>query len=59
MLQLTKSAKRFVDGELRWENATELFGFHLKVDTRVAFHAKDADANDPDARLWCELLMPT
>ena len=42
----------FVNGKLCWESVDELYGYHLEADTRIAFHAKYADINDPG-----EILM--
>ena len=41
-----------VNGKLYWKSVDELYGYHLKADTRIAFHAKYADINDPG-----EILM--
>ena len=32
--------------KLWWESVDELYGYHCKADTRIAFHAKHADIND-------------
>ena len=36
-----------VNGKLCWESVDELYGYHLEADTRIVFHAKHADINDP------------
>ena len=41
-----------VNGKICWESLDELYGYHLEADTRIAFHAKYADINDPG-----EILM--
>ena len=33
-------------GKLCWESVDELYGYHLEVDTRIAFHAKNTNIND-------------
>ena len=33
--------------KLWWESVDELYGYRYKDDTRIAFHAKHADINDP------------
>ena len=33
--------------KLWWENVDQLYGYHYKADTRIAFRAKHADINDP------------
>ena len=37
-----------VEGSLKFETIPELFGNHLEGDTRVIFHAKNADTKGPD-----------
>ena len=32
---------------MKIEDVTELYGYHLEADTRVAFHAAHADSNNP------------
>ena len=47
-MQLTTNVKSFLcNGKLCWESVDELYGYHLEADTRIAFHAKHADINDP------------
>ena len=36
-----------VNGKLCWESVDELYGYHLEPDTRIVFHVKHADINDP------------
>ena len=33
--------------KLWWESVDQLYGYHYKADTRIAFHAKHADIKDP------------
>ena len=33
--------------KLWWESVNQLYGYHYKADTRIAFHAKHANINDP------------
>ena len=33
--------------KLWWESVDQLYGYHYKADTRIIFHAKHADINDP------------
>ena len=41
-MQLTTTVKNFL-----WESVDQLYGYHYKADTRIAFHSKHADINDP------------
>ena len=41
------------NGKLCWESVDELYGYHLEADTRIAFHEKHADFNDPG-----EIVVP-
>ena len=41
-MQLTTTVKN-----LWWESVDQLYGYHYKADTRIAFHSKHADINDP------------
>ena len=47
ILQLITNVIFCVNGKLCWESVDELYGYHLEADTRIAFHAKHADINDP------------
>ena len=38
---------------LWWESVDQLYGYHYKADTRIAFHAKHADINDPLGIVVC------
>ena len=47
ILQLITNVIFCVNGKLCWESVDELYGYHLEADTRIVFHAKHADINDP------------